>query len=84
MNTEGFTMPQPGPGLATSNPAAPGDVSVGDPATRKLHLLALVAGLLWLVFWYRDTFMAMARLPASANVLFMTVMATKMPFVGRG
>jgi NAD(P)-dependent dehydrogenase (short-subunit alcohol dehydrogenase family) len=31
-----------------------------------------------------DTFMAMANLPLSANVLFMTVMATKMPFVGRG
>ena len=31
-----------------------------------------------------DTFMAMARLPPGANVLFMTVMATKMPFVGRG
>ncbi|GCL66093.1 SDR family oxidoreductase [Pseudaquabacterium pictum] len=31
-----------------------------------------------------DGFMTMARLPASANVLFMTVMATKMPFVGRG
>jgi NAD(P)-dependent dehydrogenase (short-subunit alcohol dehydrogenase family) len=31
-----------------------------------------------------DTFMAMAGLPLSANVLFMTVMATKMPFVGRG
>jgi NAD(P)-dependent dehydrogenase (short-subunit alcohol dehydrogenase family) len=31
-----------------------------------------------------DTFMAMARLPLSANVLFMTVMATRMPFVGRG
>ena len=31
-----------------------------------------------------DTFMAMVRLPLSANVLFMTVMATKMPFVGRG
>jgi len=31
-----------------------------------------------------STFMAMARLPLSANVLFMTVMATKMPFVGRG
>ena len=31
-----------------------------------------------------DTFMAMARLPLSANVLFATVMATKMPFVGRG
>ena len=26
----------------------------------------------------------MARLPLSANVLHMTVMATQMPFVGRG
>jgi NAD(P)-dependent dehydrogenase (short-subunit alcohol dehydrogenase family) len=31
-----------------------------------------------------DTFMAMVRLPLSANVLFTTVMASKMPFVGRG
>jgi len=31
-----------------------------------------------------DTFMAMVQLPPTANVLFMTVMATKMPFVGRG
>jgi NAD(P)-dependent dehydrogenase (short-subunit alcohol dehydrogenase family) len=31
-----------------------------------------------------DTFLAMTRLPLSANVLSMTVMATKMPFVGRG
>jgi len=31
-----------------------------------------------------ETFMAMARLPLSANVLFTTVMATRMPFVGRG
>ncbi len=31
-----------------------------------------------------DTFMAMVKLPLTANVLFMTVMATKMPFVGRG
>jgi hypothetical protein len=31
-----------------------------------------------------DSFLAMVRLPPSANVLFMTVMATKMPFVGRG
>ena len=31
-----------------------------------------------------DTFMAMARLPLTANILFATVMATKMPFVGRG
>ncbi len=26
----------------------------------------------------------MASLPLDANVLFLTVMATKMPFVGRG
>jgi hypothetical protein len=26
----------------------------------------------------------MARMPLDANVLFMTVMATAMPFVGRG
>jgi len=26
----------------------------------------------------------MANLPLEANVMFMTVMATKMPFVGRG
>ncbi len=31
-----------------------------------------------------ETFMAMVRLPLTANVLFTTVMATKMPFVGRG
>jgi NAD(P)-dependent dehydrogenase (short-subunit alcohol dehydrogenase family) len=31
-----------------------------------------------------DTFMTMARLPLSANILFTTVMATNMPFVGRG
>jgi hypothetical protein len=27
---------------------------------------------------------AMARLPLDTNVQFMTIMATKMPFVGRG
>ena len=31
-----------------------------------------------------DTFMTMARLPLSANILFTTVMASNMPFVGRG
>ena len=30
-----------------------------------------------------ETFMTMARLPLSANILFTTVMATNMPFVGR-
>lgn len=31
-----------------------------------------------------DAVLHMARLPLDANVLFMTVMATKMPYVGRG
>jgi NADP-dependent 3-hydroxy acid dehydrogenase YdfG len=31
-----------------------------------------------------DAVLHMASLPLDANVLFMTVMATKMPFVGRG
>jgi NAD(P)-dependent dehydrogenase (short-subunit alcohol dehydrogenase family) len=31
-----------------------------------------------------DAVVAMAKLPPDANILFMTVMATKMPFVGRG
>ena len=31
-----------------------------------------------------ETFMNMARLPLSANILFTTVMATQMPYVGRG
>ena len=31
-----------------------------------------------------DAVLYMASLPLDANVLFMTLMATKMPFVGRG
>jgi NADP-dependent 3-hydroxy acid dehydrogenase YdfG len=31
-----------------------------------------------------DAVVYMAKLPLDANVLFLTVMATKMPFVGRG
>jgi NADP-dependent 3-hydroxy acid dehydrogenase YdfG len=31
-----------------------------------------------------DSIVHMANMPPDANVLFMTVMATKMPFVGRG
>ena len=31
-----------------------------------------------------DSVLHMANLPLTANVLFMNVMATKMPFVGRG
>jgi hypothetical protein len=31
-----------------------------------------------------EAVLLMARLPLEANVQFLTVMATKMPFVGRG
>ena len=31
-----------------------------------------------------DAVVHMANLPLESNVLFMTIMATKMPFVGRG
>jgi hypothetical protein len=31
-----------------------------------------------------DAVLNMARMPLSANVQFMTLMATKMPFIGRG
>jgi NAD(P)-dependent dehydrogenase (short-subunit alcohol dehydrogenase family) len=31
-----------------------------------------------------DAVVQMARLPLDANVQFMTIMATKMPFIGRG
>jgi len=31
-----------------------------------------------------DAVLYMARLPLDANVQFLTVMATKMPFIGRG
>jgi len=31
-----------------------------------------------------DAIVTMAKMPPGANVLFMNVMATKMPFVGRG
>ena len=31
-----------------------------------------------------EAFMTMARMPLSTNMLFVNVMATKMPFVGRG
>jgi hypothetical protein len=31
-----------------------------------------------------DAVVFMARLPLDSNVQFMTIMATKMPFIGRG
>jgi NAD(P)-dependent dehydrogenase (short-subunit alcohol dehydrogenase family) len=50
-------------------PQADGSVKVED----RMEMSAVV-----------ETFMTMARLPLSANILFTTVMATGMPFVGRG
>jgi NAD(P)-dependent dehydrogenase (short-subunit alcohol dehydrogenase family) len=46
----------------------------GEIAVEPLMDVALVA----------DAVVQMAALPLSANVQFMTIMATKMPFVGRG
>ena len=62
MNTKGTAMLESvRPGEATVDPlaraAAP--ATVGDPRTRRLHLAVLVVGLLWLLFWYRDTLMTM-------------------------
>ncbi len=55
--------------MATGMPQADGSVR----AEPRIDLAAVV-----------DTFLTMVRLPLSANMLFVNVMATKMPFVGRG
>jgi NAD(P)-dependent dehydrogenase (short-subunit alcohol dehydrogenase family) len=60
---------------------AVGQIDIGNAST------AAVADPDWLRMNVDDVGEAiryMAELPLSANVLFMTVMATKMPFVGRG
>lgn len=49
MNTEGIAMLESGRGAEA-------------PSMRRLHFVLLAAGLLWLLFWYRDTFMAMAEI----------------------
>ncbi|ENO93387.1 exosortase 1 [Thauera sp. 28] len=36
--------------------------AAGDAPARRLHLAVLAVGLLWLLFWYRDTFMAMVHI----------------------
>ncbi len=74
---------------------AVGQIDIGNAATELTEGLAQPPGALQADGSRRpearldlsavtDTFMAMARLPLSANVLFMTVMATGMPYVGRG
>ena len=55
--------------MATGVPQANGQIAV-EPLMDVAHVARAVV--------------YMASLPLDANVLFMTVMATKMPFVGRG
>jgi len=55
--------------MATGVPQANGDIAV-EPLMDVAHVASAV--------------LYMASLPLAANVQFMTVMATKMPFVGRG
>lgn len=62
MNTKGTAMLEsvsPRQATVDSLALAAGRATVGDPRTRRLHLVVLVVGLLWLLFWYRDTFMTM-------------------------
>jgi NAD(P)-dependent dehydrogenase (short-subunit alcohol dehydrogenase family) len=56
-------------GMATGVAQASGQVAI-EPTIDVQHVVAAV--------------LYMANLPLDANVLFMTIMATKMPFVGRG
>ena len=55
--------------MATGVPQANGQIAV-EPLMDLTHVARAV--------------LYMASLPLDANVLFLTVMATKMPFVGRG
>ena len=55
--------------MATGVPQANGDIAV-EPMMDVRHVARAV--------------LYMATLPLDANVQFMTVMATKMPYVGRG
>ena len=70
-----------------------GQIDIGNTATDMAQ--AMIAGTLQAdlsvkpeptfdVSHVADAVLYMAKLPLEANVLFMTVMATKMPFVGRG
>jgi NAD(P)-dependent dehydrogenase (short-subunit alcohol dehydrogenase family) len=60
---------------------AVGQIDVGNATT---HLMAGANEAQMDVAAVADAVKYMAELPLEANVLFMTVMATKMPFVGRG
>ena len=59
---------------------AVGQIDIGNARTELLNWVEPTMD----VSHAADAVVHMASLPLSANVLFMTVMATKMPFVGRG
>jgi NADP-dependent 3-hydroxy acid dehydrogenase YdfG len=70
-----------------------GQIDIGNAATEMIERMAAgvpqADGAMMVeprmdVRHMADAVMYMARLPLNANVLFMTVMATNMPFIGRG
>jgi len=64
-----------------------GQIDIGNARTELADQLAKASAApepLMDVEHVAQAILAMARLPLSANVQFMTIMATKMPFIGRG
>ena len=64
-----------------------GQIDIGNARTELADKLAKASATpepLMEVGHVAEAVLAMARLPLSANVQFMTIMATKMPFIGRG
>jgi NAD(P)-dependent dehydrogenase (short-subunit alcohol dehydrogenase family) len=60
-----------------------GQIDIGNAATEMTARMANIEPRMD-VKHVADAVVYMASLPLDANVLFMTVMATKMPFIGRG
>ncbi len=72
-----------------------GQIDIGNATTEMTERMGLASGILQAdgkeeseplmdVSHVADALVYMAKLPLDANVQFMTLMATKMPFVGRG
>ena len=64
-----------------------GQIDIGNARTELADRLAAIAEKpepLMDVQHVAHAVLQMANLPLEANVLFMTIMATQMPFVGRG
>jgi NAD(P)-dependent dehydrogenase (short-subunit alcohol dehydrogenase family) len=65
------------------NDIACGQIDIGNAATKLTERMSGIEPRMDLKH-VCDAVMYMANLPLDANVQFMTVMATKMPFIGRG